>query len=311
MANISKLSEFVLFADDLNLFISHKDRFTLYRLANQVLYTLYQYCSANKLIINYEKCCYIEFKTHEDDDHDPFLLGILNHPFQPEKSCKFLGVYINEGINWNDQIKNVITQVSKSCGTLYSVRKCVPNKILKKVYMALVQPYLMYCIPLWGSLHKSNLMQKLFILQKKCIRIISKKTEKIDGMLQHTKPIFQRLKILNVFNIYNYMTACEAMKIIKTKIPSTLYSLFTRSSRSNRFIFPLFNLTSIMNKSFVYNSKKLLNYLLQHDIKYHELPITSFKTRLKKHLMYVQSKSINGDDSWLPCNHDLFSNVTV
>ncbi len=37
ITNISKLTKFVLFAEDLNLFISHRDRLTLYRLANQVL----------------------------------------------------------------------------------------------------------------------------------------------------------------------------------------------------------------------------------------------------------------------------------
>ncbi len=91
----------------------------------------------------------------------------MNNSLKPEEKCKFLGVIINKDLNWTDQIQNVISQVSKSCGTIYSVRKYLPDKILRKVYMALLQPYLMYCIPLWGSLFYSEPMQKLFILQKK------------------------------------------------------------------------------------------------------------------------------------------------
>ena len=53
-----------------------------------------------------------------------------------------------------------------------------------------------------------------------------------------------------------------------------------------------------------------MNYLLQQDIKYYELSPDNFKTRLKKHLTFTQSLSINGDDEWLPCNHDIFSDVT-
>ena len=43
-------------------------------------------------------------------------------------------------------VNHVLMQVSKSCWTLYIVRLQVPRKILKQVYMALVQPYLNYCI---------------------------------------------------------------------------------------------------------------------------------------------------------------------
>ena len=59
--NVMNTAKFVLFADDSNLFISHTDRFKLYELGNQVLHDIYLYCTANKIIINYDKCCFIEF----------------------------------------------------------------------------------------------------------------------------------------------------------------------------------------------------------------------------------------------------------
>ena len=310
LVNISDIGKFVLFADDLNLFLAHKDRYSLYRQANQILHKLYDYCFANRLIINYDKCCFIEFNIKEDDD--PLILGIMNHLFCQVDKCKFLGVYINSKLSWDDQIKHVISQVSKSCGSIYSIRLHVPQKVLRNIYMALVQPYLIYCISLWGSLHKSKTMERLFILQKKCIRIISKKTERVKGILQHTKPIFHRYRILNVFNLYYYITASVAMKIVRLCTPKALFDFYVISERSNRFILPLFSLTSNMNKSFVFNSMKILNYLLQHDIEYHDLSFENFKARLKKHLLAIQFKSVNkGDDYWLPCNHDIFSFVSV
>lgn len=42
---ISNLGKFFLFADDLNLFLRQ----------------IYEYCSANKPAINYDKCCFMEF----------------------------------------------------------------------------------------------------------------------------------------------------------------------------------------------------------------------------------------------------------
>ncbi len=304
----SDIAKFILFADDLNLFITHVDRAILYRVANQILHKLYEYCLANRLIINYSKCCFIEFNTNEP----PLLLCILNESVEiVEKCTKFLGILINKDLDWTDQIQNVKSLVSKSCGTLYSVRKHVPDKVLRTIYLSLVQPYLTYCISLWGSKFYSEPMQKLFILQKKCIRIVGKKTEKVNRQLQHTKPIFNKLNILNVFNLYNYFTACEAMKIVKSGIPCSINEYFKISETSKRFILPKIRLTSVMQRSFVYNSKKILNHLLNNDISYCKLSVDIFKTRLRKHLLYLQSKSLNGDDSWLPCNHDLFSHIKL
>ena len=195
-------------------------------------------------------------------------LAILNNNFKNVRKCRFLGVYFNENLSWNDQIQHVLSQVSKSCGIMYQVRNFVPSKILRKIYLALIQPYLVYCAPLWGASKNSLDIQKLFILQKKCIRIVSNKTVKQNNMFEHTKPLFFRLQILNIFNIYTYMTACEAMKIVVSAIPKSIKDKFTFSERSDRIILPKFNLVSTMKRSFVYNSAKILNYLLEHDIIY-------------------------------------------
>ena len=274
IVNINQLAKFVLFADDLNLFLAHKDRNILYQQANQILFNLYEYSCANRLVINVEKCCYIEFNSNPADNK--MFLGILNNEFEKVSNCKFLGVYINDNLNWDDQINNVKSQVAKSCGSLYSIRLHVPPKILRQVYISLVQPYLNYCIPLWGANFYSDSLTKLFILQKKCIRIVARKTEKIDNMFQHTKPIFFKLKLLSISSLYYYSTASFATRILTTEIPRSIFNLFTVSERTNRLILSKFNRSSIKTNSFIFNSSKILNYLLQHDIPYHILPLSIF-----------------------------------
>jgi hypothetical protein len=108
---------------------------------------------------------------------------------------------MNSDLSWNDHIAHVLTQVSKACGTLYSISTpstIIPGKVLRQVFISLVQPYLMYCIPLWGAVFHNTL------LQKKCVRIISRKTKKINNKFQNTKPMFFRLKLLTTFNLYTY-----------------------------------------------------------------------------------------------------------
>ena len=61
ISNVSDLAKYVLFADDLNMFLANRDRHILYQQANQVLLDVYNYCFENMLIINFDKCCYIDF----------------------------------------------------------------------------------------------------------------------------------------------------------------------------------------------------------------------------------------------------------
>ena len=310
LVNVSDLAKFVLFADDLNLFLQNKDRDLLYKNANKVLTKIYDYCCSNRLIINFDKCCFMEFGKGKQAVNDK-VIGILNYQFKEVDKCKFLGVIINSDLSWNDHIANVVTQVSKSCGTLQSVSSIVPAKVLRQVYISLVQPYLMYCIPLWGAVFHNHMMQKLFVLQKKCIRIVCRKTQKIDLKFQNTKPMFFRLKLMTIFNLFTYFTGCIAMRLLNEQIPIDIYNRFNISSRSSRLLYPKFLLSKIKSNSFVLNASKILNYLYDHDIPYHLLSTPVFKKRLKNHLLYMQNLSLIGDCSWLPCNHDIFSNIEI
>ena len=78
---------------------------------------------------------------------------------------------------------------------------CLPTTYLCILYFCLViinyglvYPYLdlVYCISVWGSTYPSNLT-RIFLLQKKVIRIISK-----SAFDAHTEPIFKQLKILKL-----------------------------------------------------------------------------------------------------------------
>ena len=101
------------------------------------------------------------------------------------------------------------------------------------------------------------------------------------------------------------------MRLIEEKIPVNIYNRFTLSDRSSKILYPKFSMSKIKNNDFIFNSSKILNHLLGHDIPYHILPMTTFKKRMKNHLLNIQNRSIPGDNNWLPCNHDIFSNIVV
>ena len=55
LCNVSKVVDFLLFADDTNIFFSHKDFNLLPGILNSEMLKLTQWCRANKLSINFKK----------------------------------------------------------------------------------------------------------------------------------------------------------------------------------------------------------------------------------------------------------------
>jgi hypothetical protein len=63
------------------------------------------------------------------------------------------------------------------------------------------------------------------------------------------------------------------------------------------------------SKSFVFNGSRIVNYLQQQDVPYSGISNSVFKTRLKRHLITMQSQSVARDNAWLPCNHNIYSEM--
>ena len=57
---------------------------------------------------------------------------------------KFLGVYVDENLNWNCQINEECLKLSRICGVLYRIRNSLTTEALISVYYALFYPYLFY-----------------------------------------------------------------------------------------------------------------------------------------------------------------------
>ena len=186
---------------------------------------------------------------------------------------------------------------------------CHPTQC--SVYFALVQPYFVYTLPLWGTNHTYPEFNDLFKLQKKAIRIITKKTSKIAGKFQNTKPLFRKTNILSIQNLYFYLTATEARKILTKSSPEQINDLYLKSSRTGRLILPKFISERFKTKSFIFNSSKIVNYFLSNKLDLYVMSQATWKINLKRYLMYKQSTTVNGDPNWLPCNLSIFSDISV
>ena len=87
------------------------------------------------------------------------------------QALKFLGVMIDENINWKCHIDILLNKISKNIGILYKASKFLNFRCLKNIYFALIHSYINYANIAWASSYKTSLT-KIFLKQKHAVRII-------------------------------------------------------------------------------------------------------------------------------------------
>jgi len=127
LSNVVPDNQLKLFADDINLFIFDPDMTELEVKANIYLKAMDQWFISNKLSLNINKTCYSIFSSGTSCAADTeFNLFIGTQRIPKTKSCKYLGVFIDEHLNWKIHIDYVHKKLLKFTGIFYKIRDVVP-----------------------------------------------------------------------------------------------------------------------------------------------------------------------------------------
>ena len=171
---------------------------------------------------------------------------------------------------------------------LYKIRNFCPIEVLISLYYSLFHCHLSYGISIWGVANKT-LLEKVFLLQKKAIRAITK-----SDFLAHTDPLFKKLRITKLNDLYFIKLASLMWDYDNDVIPSSLNVWFSKIPRHNyqtRFVTKgKLQPCNIKTKkygirSFKYEGTLFLNQL--KDLDFYESSVTkrSFLDKLKTSLL--------------------------
>ena len=130
----SSLLSFILFADDTNLFLSHRDAYTLYNTMNQELKNITTWLSTNKLSLNVNKTHFMIFKTKNRTFSQRMSITIDGQQIEQVKYTKFLGLFIDEELSWKYHINHVTMKISKLTGIIAKARHYLSLKTLQNLY---------------------------------------------------------------------------------------------------------------------------------------------------------------------------------
>ena len=122
---------------------------------------------------------------------------------------KFLGVILDHKLTFKSHNDYISNKIAKCIGIISKARRALSTYSLRMLYMALVQPYLFYCVEIWGHTYASY-TKNLSILQKRLVHIIT-----FSRYDDHTLPLFKSLKILPFGEQYEYKVPLSFSKVYK------------------------------------------------------------------------------------------------
>ena len=157
-----------MFADDTNITISAKNAEDLEEKLNNKLNNVHNWLLANKLTVNVDKseCMLIGSRQRlAGTDSEP-IINIGGKNLRRVSKTKSLGIFIDENLNWNDQIDNISKKASRRA------KKYISQQSLLTIYQSLVQPYFDYCSLVWGNCNQTC-KDKLQKLHNRAARVIT------------------------------------------------------------------------------------------------------------------------------------------
>ena len=153
------------FADDTNLLFLTNSIRKLNKLINTDLKNLSNWLNANKISLNVKKTETIIFKSRRKKYEGVIKLKLNRQRPHSSNNVKYLGIKIDENLNWKHHINEVSTKLIRANAILFKIRNYVNPKILRSIYFAIFESHLNYSSIVWAQ--NPGSIKRLIILQKR------------------------------------------------------------------------------------------------------------------------------------------------
>ena len=264
----------IQFADDTTLYISHNKLSYVKFALDHDLEILQDWFCANKLTLNVGKSVCILFSKSPN----PNQLEIrINGELIPQVGyTKFLGLWIDQNLNWKEHISRLIIRLSKNVNLLKMGKNFLSPSTQKIVYYAQIHSNLSYGLSVWGSMAPKSLLHKIQNIQDTSVSLINCK--------EGTDKNYTRYKILNINQNIELETCKLWHKHHLNVLPSKLSSEMTHN-----------HLNQSLNKSHNYatRNKHLTNVALAKSKLYSTSFLVSGNVKYSKHTDLVDTKSVS------------------
>jgi hypothetical protein len=200
-----KQGSLTLFADDTTHFLS-ADKDEIVNVSRNAVLQLENWCVKNELFLNKNKTVLMQFGTKRNVIESSPLIKLEGSSIQELNDTKFLGVILENTLDWEKHINIVCQKVASGCYLVKRIMDLCNFETAKIVYFAYIQSRLQYGIILWGN---SQHATRLFILQKRAIRYLARASTNPCGDVyckDSCSDLFKKFNILTLPSLYIFMT---------------------------------------------------------------------------------------------------------
>ena len=176
---------------------------------------------ANSLTLNVQKTNFLLFAP--DKRKHAVYLNVDNVTIRPSNKTKFLGVIVDDKLEWTEHVKSILTKMKRSYNLMRMGTNLLSKHSLKIVYYAHVYSHLSYCISIWGSMTSARQISKLKQQQDKCMRLI-------DGTLT-TNQVYVKYKILKLDQVIDLELCKMGFKLRLNELPVNLLDTLKSDSK--------------------------------------------------------------------------------
>ena len=141
-----KISRMSMFADDTCLYHQSSDISLLNEAINKDLTYMDNWLKGNKLSLNVMKTHSMLISTKPklkalESKNESLRLKIYVDELEVVQKTKYLGVQIDNSLDWKEHIKVTSSKVSKAVGFLRHANPCLPEETLKNLYTGIIEPH--------------------------------------------------------------------------------------------------------------------------------------------------------------------------
>ena len=153
-------------------------------------------------------------------DSDIPQLEINNTPIERVTEFNFLGITINEFMNWGSHSVKIANKICRTLGVMNCLKRYLPLSALKIMCDLLILSHIQFGITCWGFE-----WGRLAKLQKKAVRIIT--NSKYNA---HTELLFKDLHLLKITDIFDVQCMKFWYKFSNNTLPKYFRSMFQYNS---------------------------------------------------------------------------------
>ena len=156
-------------------------------------------------------------------------LKLAGKVLTPSKWVKYLGVHLNEHLNWKHHVSTIAAKLRRANGAISKIRHYAPTKTLLNVYHAIFMSHVRYAAQIW-ALCDNTTTHRIQVLQNTAIRLMT-----FNGPRVSATPLLANFELLNVFDQVKVMNIAYLHRYFNANLPAeSLQSLkFEKNSTPN------------------------------------------------------------------------------